>query len=68
MLSPEFGRKLTDVTEYPSTIGQVAAGYDKAFQTKLGFDVASRGVRRISFELPKQMDVWLEAWNNVKAA
>jgi spermidine/putrescine transport system substrate-binding protein len=68
MLSPEFGRKLTDITEYPSTIGQVAAGYDKAFQTKLGFDVASRGVRRISFELPKQMDVWLEAWNNVKAA
>lgn len=68
MLSAEFGRKLTDVTEYPSTNGQVAASYDKAFQTKLGFDVASRGVRRISFELPQQMDVWLEAWNNVKAA
>jgi spermidine/putrescine transport system substrate-binding protein len=68
MLSEEFGRKLTDVTEYPSTVAAVAAGYDKAYQSKLGFDVVERGVRRISFELPQRMDVWLEAWNNVKAA
>ena len=68
MLSKEFGRKLTDVTEYPSTIAAVAAGYDKDYQRKLGFDIEKRGVQRISFELPRRMDVWLEAWNNVKAA
>jgi spermidine/putrescine transport system substrate-binding protein len=68
MLSPEFGRKLTEVTEYPSTSQVVASGYDKTYQRKIGFDLEERGVRRVPFDLPQRMDVWVEAWNTVKAA
>jgi spermidine/putrescine-binding protein len=68
MLSRDFGRKLTEVTEYPSTSQEVASGYSKEYQQKIGFDIVERGVRRVPFELPQRMDVWVEAWNTVKAA
>ena len=68
MLSKDFGRKLTDVTEYPSTSQEVAAGYSKEYQQKVGYDIVERGVKRMPFNLPQRMDVWVETWNTVKAA
>lgn len=68
MLSPDFGRRLTEITEYPSTSQVVAAGYSKEYQRKVGFDIVERGVKRVPFNLPQRMDVWVETWNTVKAA
>lgn len=68
MLSKEFGSKLTEVTEYPSTSQEVAASYSAAYRSKVGFDIEERGVRRVPFHLPRRMDIWVEVWNTVKAA
>lgn len=68
MLSPDFGRRLTEITEYPSTSQVVAAGYSKEYQRKVGFDIVERGVKRVPFNLPQRMDIWVETWNTVKAA
>ncbi|MFM9888120.1 MAG: PotD/PotF family extracellular solute-binding protein [Burkholderiales bacterium] len=68
MLSKDFGAKLTEVTEYPSTSAEVAAGYSKEYRSKVGFDIVERGIARKPFDLPQRMDLWVEAWNTVKAA
>lgn len=68
MLSRDFGRKLTEVTEYPSTSQEVADGYSADYRRKVGFDIVERGVKRVPFNLPMRMDVWVETWNTVKAA
>lgn len=68
MLGREFGRKLTEVTEYPSTSQEVSAGYSADYRRKVGFDIAERGVKRVPFNLPQRMDIWVEVWNTVKAA
>lgn len=68
MLSSDFGRKLTEVTEYPSTSQEVAQGYSADYRRKVGFDIVERGVKRVPFNLPLRMDIWVETWNTVKAA
>jgi spermidine/putrescine transport system substrate-binding protein len=68
MLSRDFGRKLTEVTEYPSTSQEVAEGYSAEYRRKVGFDIVERGVKRVPFNLPMRMDIWVETWNTVKAA
>lgn len=68
MLSKDFGAKLTEVTEYPSTSAEVAAGYSAEYRRKVGFDIVERGIVRKPFDLPQRMDLWVEAWNTVKAA
>lgn len=68
MLSKDYGAKLTEVTEYPSTSAEVAAGYSAEYRRKVGFDIVERGIVRKPFDLPERMDLWVEAWNTVKAA
>ena len=68
MLSRDFGRRLTEITEYPSTSQEVADGYSAEYRSKVGFDIVDRGVKRVPFNLPMRMDLWVETWNTVKAA
>jgi spermidine/putrescine-binding protein len=68
MLSKDFGAKLTEVTEYPSASEEVARSYSKEYRAKVGFDIVERGVKRVPFDLPQRMDVWVEVWNTVRAA
>jgi spermidine/putrescine transport system substrate-binding protein len=68
MLSKDFGAKLTEVTEYPSSSDEVARSYSKEYRSKVGFDIVERGVKRVPFDLPQRMDIWVETWNTVKAA
>ena len=68
MLSKEFGAKLTELTEYPSASEEAAKSYSKEYRQKVGFDIVERGVKRVPFNLPQQMDQWVEVWNTVKAA
>jgi spermidine/putrescine-binding protein len=68
MLSKDFGAKLTELTEYPSASEEAAKSYSKEYRHKVGFDIVERGVKRVPFNLPQQMDQWVEVWNTVKAA
>lgn len=68
MLSDEFGKILTDVTNYPSTSEKVAALYDADKQRELGFDVSDRGVKLYPMAWPENMDMWIETWAAFKAA
>ena len=68
MLSTDFGAKLTEITNYPSTSGEVAKLYNDDEKRKLGFDVTDRGVKLIGLHQPASIDKWIEAWNEVKAS
>lgn len=68
MLSKEYGRKLTEVTNYPSTSSDVAALFSAADKRKLGFDIVDRGVKLYGLNFPANIDKWVEAWNTIKTA
>ena len=68
MLSTEFGKKLTEVTNYPSTSGKVAALFSDAEKRKLGFDITDRGVKLVGLNQPASIDKWGESWNIIKTA
>jgi spermidine/putrescine-binding protein len=67
-LSKEYGVKLTELTNYPSTSEEVAASFSKEEQHKFGFDVEKRDCRIYPLDLPKRLDLWVEAWSKFKAA
>ena len=68
MLSKEYGQKLTEVTNYPSTSGEVAALFGPEEQRKLGFDIVDRGVKLYGLDFPVNIDKWVESWNTIKTA
>ena len=68
MLSKEYGQKLTEVTNYPSTSAEVAGLFSDADKRKLGFDIVDRGVKLYGLDWPVNMDKWVEAWNTIKTA
>ncbi|NKB49051.1 MAG: extracellular solute-binding protein [Alphaproteobacteria bacterium] len=68
MLSKEYGQKLTEVTNYPSTSAEVAALFSTADKRKLGFDLVDRGVKLYGLNFPANIDKWVESWNIIKTA
>ena len=68
MLSKDFGIKLTEVTNYPSTSAEVAATFSKEQKSKLGLDLVDRGVKLYGLSFPVNMDKWVESWNIIKTA
>ena len=68
MLSKEYGQKLTEVTNYPSTSAEVAALFRAADKRKLGFDLVDRGVKLYGLNFPANIDKWVESWNIIKTA
>jgi len=68
MLSREYGRKLTEATQYPSTSLDVASSYSKADQRKYGYDLEHRGLNLYAMSQPANIDKWVEAWGRFKAA
>lgn len=68
MLSKEYGQKLTEVTNYPSTSAEVAALFSAADKRKLGFDLVDRGVKLYGLNFPANIDKWVESWNIIKTA
>jgi len=68
MLSKEYGQKLTEVTNYPSTSAEVAAQFSAEDKRKLGFDLVDRGVKLYGLNFPANIDKWVESWNIVKTA
>ena len=68
MLSTEYGQKLTEVTNYPSTSAKVAALFSAADKRKLGFDLVDRGLKLYGLNFPANIDKWVESWNIIKTA
>ncbi len=68
MLSKEYGQKLTEVTNYPSTSAEVAALFSAADKRKLGFDLVDRGLKLYGLNFPADIDKWVESWNIIKTA
>ena len=68
MLSKEYGQKLTEVTNYPSTSAEVAGLFGPEDQRRLGFDIVDRGVKLYGLDFPVNIDKWVESWNTIKTA
>jgi spermidine/putrescine transport system substrate-binding protein len=68
MLSTEYGQKLTEVTNYPSTSAKVAALFSAADKRKLGYDLVDRGLKLYGLNFPANIDKWVESWNIIKTA
>jgi spermidine/putrescine-binding protein len=68
MLSADYGRKLVEATNYPSTSAAAAASFSKAQWAERGLDIDAHGIPLYGFDLPPAMDQWVETWNSVRAA
>jgi len=68
MLSEEYGRKLVEATNYPSTSQAAARSFSKEQWADMGLNIDERGVPLYGFDLPQAMDQWVETWNTVRVA
>ena len=68
MLSSDYGRKLVETTNYPSTSAGAAASFSKEEWAERGLNIGDQGIPLYGFDLPLAMDQWVETWNTVRAA
>ncbi len=68
LISPEFGKTLTETTGVPSTSQAAKDGFTPEQQKDLGYDVLDSGKPMVRLEQPKYLERWLEAWSEFKAA
>ena len=68
MLSPEYGVALAKESSYgPVTTGALDA-FTPAEREKMGFDAITRNIARYPYSWPNNMNAWIQAWGEVKAA
>ena len=68
LISPEFGKNLTETTGVPSTSQAAKDSFTKQQQTDYGYDVLDSGKPMTRLEQPLHLDLWLQAWSEFKAA
>lgn len=68
LISPEFGKILTEQTGVPSTSQAAKDSFSKEQQASLGYDVLDSGKPMTKLEQPQHLDLWLQAWSEFKAA
>ena len=68
MLAPEYGRKLIETTNYPSTSAGAAGSFSKEEWAERGLNIDEHGIPLYGFDLPPAMNEWVETWNNVRVA
>ena len=68
LISPEFGKKLTETTGVPSTSQGAIDMFTKEQQAEFGYDVLTNGKPVVKLEPPLHLDLWLQAWSEFKAA
>ena len=68
MLSGEFGRTLTEVTNYLVTSADTAAGFSDKQKRSFGYDILERGLNIKPLNFPANLDAWIEDWGRFKAA
>jgi spermidine/putrescine transport system substrate-binding protein len=68
MLSDEYGRRLIENTNYPSTSEKAARSFSKEDWADRGLNIDERGIPLYGFDLPPNMNEWVETWNKVRVA
>jgi spermidine/putrescine transport system substrate-binding protein len=68
MLSPEFGIALAKDSNYGPVSQKAIESFSVDEQKKLGLDATTRGVKLYSMKWPTDMNTWIEAWGEFKAA
>jgi spermidine/putrescine transport system substrate-binding protein len=68
LISPDFGKSLTELTGVPSTSQAAKDSFTKEQQTLFGYDVLDSGKPLTKLEQPQHLDLWLQAWSEFKAA
>jgi spermidine/putrescine transport system substrate-binding protein len=68
MLNDEYGRKLIEATNYPSTSEKAARSFSKEQWADMGLNIDERGIPLYGFDLPPNMNEWVETWNKVRVA
>lgn len=68
LISPEFGKTLTESTGVPSTSQAAKDSFTKEQQADFGYDVLDSGKPMVRLEQPVHLDLWLQGWSEFKAA
>jgi spermidine/putrescine transport system substrate-binding protein len=68
LISPEFGKSLTETSGVPSTSQAAKDSFTPQQQAEHGYDVLDSGKPMVRLEQPKHLDLWLQAWSEFKAA
>jgi spermidine/putrescine transport system substrate-binding protein len=68
LISPEFGKSLTETSGVPSTSQAAKDSFTPQQQADYGYDVLDSGKPMVRLEEPKHLDLWLQAWSEFKAA
>ena len=68
LISPEFGKSLTERSGVPSTSQAAKDSFTPQQQADFGYDVLDSGKPMVRLEQPKHLDLWLQGWSEFKAA
>ena len=68
MLSPEFGVALAKESTYGPVSTKALDAFSAEEQHQLGFDALTRHVALYPYSWPVEMNAWIEAWGEFKAA
>jgi spermidine/putrescine transport system substrate-binding protein len=68
LISPEFGKSLTERSGVPSTSQAAKDSFTPQQQVDFGYDVLDSGKPMVRLEQPKHLNLWLQAWSEFKAA
>jgi spermidine/putrescine-binding protein len=68
LIGKEWGRKLTELSGVPSTSRLAKESFTPEQQKKYGYDTLDSNKPLVGLGAPVHMDLWLEAWSQLKAA
>jgi spermidine/putrescine transport system substrate-binding protein len=68
LISPDFGKKLTETAGVLSTSKAAKDSFTVQEQVEHGYDALDSGKPMVRLEQPKHLDLWLEGWSEFKAA
>lgn len=68
LLSDDYARGLTDLTDYGVTNQTVIDGLPQETFKRIGYDISGRGIKTYPYTWPEEMDSWIEAWNSFKVS
>lgn len=68
LLDLGYGLATARTTEYPSPSLAVKSALSIDEQKRIGYDIEERGVKLVKPSVPPDMNSWVSAWNDFKAA
>jgi spermidine/putrescine-binding protein len=68
MLSPEYGVALAKESSYGPVTKGALSSFTPEEQKQMGFDAVTGDVKRSPYSWPNNMNAWIQAWGEFKAA